>query len=70
MEHPGPYVVIGSNAYGRTVEVGLFDNERDLRLHVSRNTRDGCRYSVWTPRMNDTISAASVIGISMARTER
>lgn len=64
MDQLGPFVLIGSDENGRTVEVGLFDDERALRLHAARNTRAGCRYSVWTPRMNGTMSAPAVVGIA------
>ena len=58
------FVLIGIDAKGRPVEVGVFDDELKVRKHASRNTREGCRYSVYTPDLNDVIAAPAVIGIS------
>jgi hypothetical protein len=67
VEHSGPYVLLGTDDNGRPVEVGIFDNEAAMRLHAARHTRDGCRYSVWTPRLNETIATASVRGLSVEK---
>lgn len=66
MDHPGPYVLIGINALGKPIEVGIYDNERDMRLYVAKHTREGCRYSVWTPDINTTIAAPAVVGLRFA----
>lgn len=67
MDICGPYVLIGTGVKGEVVEVGLFDDETAMRLHAHRNTREGCRYSVWTPQMNEVIGAAHAIGLSLPR---
>ncbi len=66
MDHPGPYVLTGSDLSGKTIEVGMFDNERDLRIYVARHIGPNVVYTVWTPSLNEVINAARVIGITFA----
>lgn len=61
-----PVVLIGTNrTSGKIVEVGLYDDTESARPYVGRNGGRDVLYSVWTPEMNDTMQAPSVVGFSL-----
>lgn len=57
------FVLIGLDSNGRTVEVGLYDDEAAMHLYVHQSLKAGRVYSVFTPSMNDVIGAPATIHI-------
>lgn len=59
-------VLLGINRdSGNVAEVGLFSDMDSARDHIFKCRGGHILWSVWTPRVGDTIKAASITGLSL-----